>query len=137
LPPTALPPSAVAGPWPGCPRRGGVHNLPAGCSAAQPSSLPCLLFGAGIEEIGVSIEEPFSILPLEGICRGIEDSVRGMAATHSARQGRSRRWAQTSPAPAPHAPQQVAELLQRGARRSNVNSLPAGLFASQPINGGQ
>jgi predicted membrane chloride channel (bestrophin family) len=29
----------------------------------------------GIEEIGVTIEEPFSILPLEAICRTIEGNV--------------------------------------------------------------
>lgn len=32
----------------------------------------------GIEEIGVQIEEPFSILPLEQMCAGIRRDVEGM-----------------------------------------------------------
>ena len=37
---------------------------------------------AGIEEIGVSIEEPFTILPLETIARTIEANLRELEATH-------------------------------------------------------
>ena len=40
-----------------------------------PCPAPLLPVCAGIEEIGVSIEEPFSILPLEAICRTIESNV--------------------------------------------------------------
>ncbi|EFN53823.1 hypothetical protein CHLNCDRAFT_32075 [Chlorella variabilis] len=36
----------------------------------------------GIEEIGVSIEEPFTILPLETIARTIEANLRELEATH-------------------------------------------------------
>ncbi|KAI3425146.1 hypothetical protein D9Q98_008917 [Chlorella vulgaris] len=36
----------------------------------------------GIEEIGVSIEEPFTILPLEVIARTIETNLRELEATH-------------------------------------------------------
>jgi predicted membrane chloride channel (bestrophin family) len=36
----------------------------------------------GIEEIGVSIEEPFTILPLEAIARTIEANLRELEATH-------------------------------------------------------
>jgi hypothetical protein len=102
LPPAALPPPAVAGPWPGCPRRGGFHKLPERlhCISTFPATLPCLA-AAGIEEIGVFIEEPFSILPLEGICRGIEDSVRVMAATNSARQGSPAAGPPSPPRPRP------------------------------------
>ncbi|PSC76825.1 UPF0187 chloroplastic [Micractinium conductrix] len=38
----------------------------------------------GIKEIGVIVEEPFSILPLEKICDTIEGNVRELHATHSA-----------------------------------------------------
>ncbi|KAL4435491.1 hypothetical protein ABPG77_006253 [Micractinium sp. CCAP 211/92] len=38
----------------------------------------------GIEEIGVSIEEPFTILPLEVISRTIEGNVKELQKTHSA-----------------------------------------------------
>ena len=44
-----------------------------------PSPLP-----AGIEEIGVSVEEPFTILPLEVISRTIEGNVKELLAMHSA-----------------------------------------------------
>jgi hypothetical protein len=38
----------------------------------------------GIEEIGVSIEEPFSTLPLAAICGSVLTNVRELQATHAA-----------------------------------------------------
>lgn len=32
----------------------------------------------GIEEIGIFLEEPFSVLALEHLCRGCEDTIRSM-----------------------------------------------------------
>ena len=36
----------------------------------------------GIEEIGVYIEEPFSLLPLEGLTKKLEVALSYMAADH-------------------------------------------------------
>jgi hypothetical protein len=41
----------------------------------------------GIEEIGVSIEEPFSILPLDAISGSVLTNVRELQATHDAAAG--------------------------------------------------
>ncbi|PRW20392.1 UPF0187 chloroplastic [Chlorella sorokiniana] len=41
----------------------------------------------GIEEIGVSIEEPFSILPLDALCDTIEANVKELQRTHSQQGG--------------------------------------------------
>jgi hypothetical protein len=38
---------------------------------------------AGIEEIGVAIEEPFSVLALEAICNTALSNVRELQSTHS------------------------------------------------------
>ena len=41
----------------------------------------------GIEEIGVQIEEPFSILPLEAMCAGAEHDLReGLASEDAVKQ---------------------------------------------------
>eukprot|EP00899_Mesostigma_viride_P001418 jgi/Mesvir1/11277/Mv01073-RA.1 len=40
-------------------------------------------FLLGIEEIGVQIEEPFSILPLEAFCDGVQDAVSDIMRTSS------------------------------------------------------
>ena len=64
----------------------------------------------------MGIEEPFSILPLEAICRTVEGNVREMVATHNSRL--ARRAQQAGPAaPAGHAAPTPAELLAavRGA----------------------
>jgi predicted membrane chloride channel (bestrophin family) len=49
------------------------ESIQAECSR---SSVFFICYAPGIEEIGVSIEEPFSILPLEAICGTIEANVR-------------------------------------------------------------
>ncbi|KAI3424164.1 hypothetical protein D9Q98_009523 [Chlorella vulgaris] len=41
----------------------------------------------GIEEIGVSIEEPFSILPLESICDTIQGNVKELCSVHGTHNG--------------------------------------------------
>ncbi|KAL4856957.1 hypothetical protein ACK3TF_002657 [Chlorella vulgaris] len=50
--------------------------------AALPITFIVSFLLLGIEEIGVSIEEPFTILPLEVIARTIETNLRELEATH-------------------------------------------------------
>jgi hypothetical protein len=41
----------------------------------------------GIEEIGVQIEEPFSILPLERMCDAVQANIAELQETHSGAGG--------------------------------------------------
>lgn len=51
--------------------------------ATIPSTFFLALFLFGIEEIGIQIEEPFGILPLEALCNGaIEATINEMLACH-------------------------------------------------------
>mmetsp|Transcript_14551 Transcript_14551/g.34571 ORF Transcript_14551/g.34571 Transcript_14551/m.34571 type:complete len:293 (+) Transcript_14551:653-1531(+) len=48
-----------------------------------PISAATAFFLLGIDEIGVQIEEPFSIMPLENFCESIEKDVSASKAVHS------------------------------------------------------
>ncbi|KAI7845435.1 hypothetical protein COHA_000987 [Chlorella ohadii] len=55
--------------------------------ATVPLSVIVSFLLLGIEEIGVSIEEPFSILPLDALCDTIEANVKELQKTHSQQAG--------------------------------------------------
>ncbi|KAL4853126.1 hypothetical protein ACK3TF_005820 [Chlorella vulgaris] len=63
--------------WDSC----GWASVPLSCIVAF------LLLGESIEEIGVSIEEPFSILPLESICDTIQGNVKELCSVHGTHNG--------------------------------------------------
>ncbi|KAI3434870.1 hypothetical protein D9Q98_002924 [Chlorella vulgaris] len=86
----------------------------------------------GIEEIGVSIEEPFSILPLEGICATIEGNVREMVNTYSARQARRRQQHQNNGNGKGNGALIPSDLLKRHGGNRSSNAVPAGLYVPGP-----
>jgi hypothetical protein len=81
---------------------------------------------AGIEEIGVSIEEPFSILPLETLCRTIEGNIRDSLAAHLQREARRQQQRQQH---RPLQPVAVPEFAGHQAYGSS-HAVPALAFSS-------
>lgn len=74
----------------------------------------------------MSIEEPFSILPLETICRTIESNVRESVGAHCQRQARRAQQAQHGGVP--------GDLPKRHAHSNGNNAVPALLFMPpQPV----
>jgi hypothetical protein len=78
----------------------------------------------------VSIEEPFSILPLEGICATIEGNVREMVNTYSARQARRRQQHQNNGNG--NGALTPSDLLKRHGGNRSSNAVPAGLYVPGP-----
>ncbi|KIY95166.1 hypothetical protein MNEG_12797 [Monoraphidium neglectum] len=93
--------------------------------ATPPLCLMIAFLLLGIEEIGVSIEEPFSILALEAVCDSATNNVRELQAQYTGDDvtGDDVTSGQASAQPRPRRPVAAALMVAIGAADDSLNSV--------------
>jgi hypothetical protein len=90
---------------------------------------------AGIEEIGVLIEEPFSVLPLEVISRTIETNVRELEKQHGIQAGAARELAAAASSDGTSVPGALTARLRGGNGEVDAEELVHSIVPAAELQG--